>query len=1552
MKVVKNIGRKNPLFARQWMGMLLGLGIAASVMAGELAVRNMGESVQVTVPAGMLCDTSKLHLVWDEVDRGEALGNWANRRDYEGEVSSTGGVYSISRVGVSAGCVACVLATDNVRLLDGWVKLGPHNSYVDTGIKGTEAYGIDIRFRHTGERSGNWASVMGSTIDNFTIGNRNSDPHQYYLRNRGEDKWSNNICFKVGSLGANNVPTAPSTVVMSNGCVWVNGSRQQKNLLSGSLGTDEKRVLIGSSSSSANSVDATSGRYSWAEWWGAKVFGSNGKALVDLRPALAGSSTAPTVGFYDLVSGKMFPVKGEGSFTSAWSGSVASLVPKTVAKAPVVFGKSAVWIGGGNVTNLADAANWDCRDANGELLAGALPDADTTVLVTGETTFNYPAGQVLECAALRLDDCRLGADCDWRGMGASIDATVDLNGHRLRVASLAGTGTITDSKRGELHFEVGAGQTVVNSTLTFDGKVKVVKSGLGTFMPGKANATHVGGYEVVAGWMKNNSSLKGQATCGAAGSWIVVRDGAGFDNNGFRGVAYSFEIAGRGPDGRGALVNNVDVGTDGQWWQQNHIGDLTLTDDALVGNRYNFGFSYSSNDQLHQLTLNGHTLTVNAGAQYLFRGVRSVGAGRVVVTRDEQGKGDVRRISFYGPASDLSTVALEVAAGARINVETKFPVGEFVNLLTNVTADADQPLVVLEKYVPGATESRKTVQLGNDSHGAITLDLSCLTGAFIASGAGKPCTFAFGTAVTVDLRGRTLTDGERVIAWSAKPDGVAFLPLVDGGESVALRVKGDGLYVDKAHEVYFWIGGESGRWEDGANWSRTPGGESVGAFPQADGDLAVVGGTVTLQCGEESGTVSGLVVEFANGERKVVGGSYRKNVELNVERPQAGVEIAAHDPVFLGRTGCSEYAWYRAGWNKSYASTPVSTEKSITPMAADYEHWFKFVGRDAEGVVLEQEFYFSKLPVCYLVSDDGAEPTKAKEEHTGWMRAQGNDEFKLQYDGAFSFKVRGNSTATFDKKSWKLKLDEKTKMFGIPKSKHWVMLANYNDMSQLRNKLAYDLANDIGSLGMRSTWVQCILNGKFNGTYLFCEHIRVDSKRVPVYDWESAGEDAAGAVAKANGFEKADKKALEAQMSEDFAWVTSGKVEYQGVEYDVASTWKDYSNDITGGYIFEFSAEYDEPTKFMTYSGRMEVKTMVNSPSTLYTNPEMVEWCKGFLQDYWDSVTSSERRSQAGAHYAELADVDSMTSGWLVREIFGDFDMRYRSCYAYKDRGGKLYMGPVWDFDWSSHSVTVPNESTTAWSEHARYSSNPADTIKYCMFKEWASDWYFCRKLWERYWQYRDRYREIYAEGGLIDQYTAYLAEACAANDARWPRNRTYAQDVTIQKEYHAARSAWLDQQFASVNTLVESLRHPSQTNQCDHDANATTTACTDALGNAVPAIPLDWVRQAGEGAEPALGYAEAATLQVAVTNTPSVWGKSTPLWQDYVAGTNPDPAASNAVFRIDRFDPTGGTLRWMPDLGSERVYEIWGCRDLAIGDWHSPTNALDRFFKVKVSLP
>ena len=65
---------------------------------------------------------------------------------------------------------------------------------------------------------------------------------------------------------------------------------------------------------------------------------------------------------------------------------------------------------------------------------------------------------------------------------------------------------------------------------------------------------------------------------------------------------------------------------------------------------------------------------------------------------------------------------------------------------------------------------------------------------------------------------------------------------------------------------------------------------------------------------------------------------------------------------------------------------------------------------------------------------------------------------KLISEHKFSIRGRGNSTWLQDKKPYALKFDKKASLWGRPKHKRWVLLANAYDRSMMRYDIAFHIA--------------------------------------------------------------------------------------------------------------------------------------------------------------------------------------------------------------------------------------------------------------------------------------------------------------------------------------------------------------------------------------------------------------------------------------------------------------------------------------------------------------
>ena len=104
---------------------------------------------------------------------------------------------------------------------------------------------------------------------------------------------------------------------------------------------------------------------------------------------------------------------------------------------------------------------------------------------------------------------------------------------------------------------------------------------------------------------------------------------------------------------------------------------------------------------------------------------------------------------------------------------------------------------------------------------------------------------------------------------------------------------------------------------------------------------------------------------------------------------------------------------------------------------------------------------------------------------------------------------RGNGTLTYDKKAYRLKFDEKQDMLGLNdgiKARSWVLLADYNDQSMLRNTGAFFIGNSLFNYSNNYCTsykhVNVYLNDSYNGVYLLAEQQQANKNRVNINEPE------------------------------------------------------------------------------------------------------------------------------------------------------------------------------------------------------------------------------------------------------------------------------------------------------------------------------------------------------------------------------------------------------------------------------------------------------------------
>ena len=505
------------------------------------------------------------------------------------------------------------------------------------------------------------------------------------------------------------------------------------------------------------------------------------------------------------------------------------------------------------------------------------------------------------------------------------------------------------------------------------------------------------------------------------------------------------------------------------------------------------------------------------------------------------------------------------------------------------------------------------------------------------------------------------------------------------------------------------------------------------------------------------------------------------------------VETNAVDPVM--------YLWYVGGKQIDNATA------SYTPTTADLEKWIE-VEITSGDETASAKMYFSKLPVVYIETENRQEITSKETYIDATITVQGNSQYSdtgVLYDGATEIRGRGNSTWSQPKKPYRMKFGKKANMFGMGKSKHWVLLANYLDESLMRNTLAYDLSGSMGMEQMSTVWVDVIMNGEYAGNYQFCENIRIDDTRVDIFDWEGFAEESAEKIAEAEGMDEDTTDDLIEYMAEkNMQWITSGSVEFNNNRYDLS----DYSNievpSINGGYLLELDEYYDEVSKFKTNSSQ---PIMFKNPEFVKTNSDMMKFVQDYVQAFEDAVQSSDYKAVydgEAIHYSELYDFDALVDYWLISEIFYNEELNKKSTYMYKDIDGLMMMGPIWDMDWSSGAAGTAAGATNQWATN----SFNANAQKDQWYKNLVQDPYFLVRAQERYWEIRDE--QVQDMLDVMDEHYEYLEESGKADYETWlskaGRRTSFESDYHNLKTWLNTHLAWMDSQMATEDSFDSSF--------------------------------------------------------------------------------------------------------------------------------------------------
>ncbi len=386
------------------------------------------------------------------------------------------------------------------------------------------------------------------------------------------------------------------------------------------------------------------------------------------------------------------------------------------------------------------------------------------------------------------------------------------------------------------------------------------------------------------------------------------------------------------------------------------------------------------------------------------------------------------------------------------------------------------------------------------------------------------------------------------------------------------------------------------------------------------------------------------------------------------------------------------------------------------------------------------------------------------------------------FQGKAQVEYRGQSSLGFPKKAYNLEIDDaygadrEVPLLGLPAESDWVLYNPYSDKPFLQNFLAYELHEKMGHYAPRRRFVELFVHATtgrldyprdYAGIYLLVEKIKVDDHRVDI------------------------ARLTPQQNSEP---------------------------DITGGYVIKKDKDSPGDLNFNTAGGAgfSGQALKYHEPKPREITPAQRNWIRNYLNQFEKALYASDWRTRTGTnHYAYYIDVDSFVDNHWIVEFAKQIDGYRLSNYLHKDRGGKLAMDPIWDWNLSFGNADYLDGATPSGWYYPLLGEYDHIWLRRLICGTTsgtgtAGDPDFNQRIADRWSELRTNILQAANLLARVDEMAAYLDEAQVRDFKRWPRlgtyiwpnppiysqPRTYAEIIANLKNWINQRYAWIDRQF------------------------------------------------------------------------------------------------------------------------------------------------------------
>ena len=312
---------------------------------------------------------------------------------------------------------------------------------------------------------------------------------------------------------------------------------------------------------------------------------------------------------------------------------------------------------------------------------------------------------------------------------------------------------------------------------------------------------------------------------------------------------------------------------------------------------------------------------------------------------------------------------------------------------------------------------------------------------------------------------------------------------------------------------------------------------------------------------------------------------------------------------------------------------------------------------------------FPSCPVANETASKHAEEMKEKLSVDVRILSDG----KIVYDRKARMAYRGSSSLNFLKKSYAFCPGDancgdakkgadyvktaKLNMLGIGEAadKDWVLYAAAADPSMLRNRMVFETYQAMrpGEWGVKSRYVELIINGEYKGVYLMMDKITQNKKRVNV-EWSVKDETKRGFILK---FDKTD----------------------------VVDRSKDYPD----GDEKTFLSKYSGAHNITTYDAKNDQAFEIEYPEKGDIEDEGGNWydvinfIQGMINNFETALSAGEYQK-----VQQIIDYESWADWFILSEYTKNVDAFRASCVFVYD-GTKLKATPLWDQELSFNNQSV-----------------------------------------------------------------------------------------------------------------------------------------------------------------------------------------------------------------------------------------------------------------------